>query len=97
MIDLLMVTISFLLITAVWTHMARVNASAQVPGKEDPTVTPPPPKKQLHVEMRTSDKFVLLWKTGNTTINSVDVPRQDVIVKVGTTDVVRFPDLADRI
>jgi hypothetical protein len=27
MIDLLMVTISFLLITAVWSHMARVNAS----------------------------------------------------------------------
>ena len=32
MIDLLMVTISFLLITAVWTHMARINADAQVPG-----------------------------------------------------------------
>ena len=29
MIDLLMVTISFLLITAVWTTMGRVNASAQ--------------------------------------------------------------------
>ena len=32
MIDLLMVTIAFLLITAVWTHMARINADAQVPG-----------------------------------------------------------------
>ena len=29
MIDLLMVTISFLLITAVWTNMARINADAQ--------------------------------------------------------------------
>ena len=28
MIDLLMVTISFLLITAVWSHMARLNADA---------------------------------------------------------------------
>jgi len=27
-----MVTISFLLITAVWTHMARVDMDAQVPG-----------------------------------------------------------------
>ena len=31
-IDLLMVTISFLLITAVWSQMARLNADAQVPG-----------------------------------------------------------------
>ena len=31
-IDLLMVTISFLLITAVWSHMACLNADAQVPG-----------------------------------------------------------------
>jgi len=30
MIDLLMVTISFLLITAVWTHMSRINASISV-------------------------------------------------------------------
>jgi len=38
MIDLLMVTISFLLITAVWTHMARINADAQVPGPPRPDV-----------------------------------------------------------
>jgi len=36
MIDLLMVTISFLLITAVWSHMARLNADAQVPGHPVP-------------------------------------------------------------
>ena len=38
MIDLLMVTISFLLITAVWTHMSRINADAQVPGPPRPDV-----------------------------------------------------------
>jgi len=38
MIDLLMVTISFLLIPAVWTHMARINADAQVPGPPRPDV-----------------------------------------------------------
>ena len=32
MIDLMMVTISFLLITAEWSHMARLDADAQVPG-----------------------------------------------------------------
>ena len=38
MIDLLMVTISFLLITAVWTHLARIDADAQVPGPPRPDV-----------------------------------------------------------
>ena len=53
-IDLLMVTISFLLITAVWTHMARINADAQVPGPPRPDVEQEKiePEKQLHVEMR---------------------------------------------
>ena len=66
MIDLLMVTISFLLITAVWTHMARINADAQVPGPPRPDVEQEKiePEKQLHVEMRAEDKFVLVWKQG---------------------------------
>ncbi len=54
MIDLLMVTISFLLITAVWTHMARINADAQVPGPPRPDVEQEKvePEKQLHVMMQ---------------------------------------------
>ena len=102
MIDFLMVTIAFLLITAVWTHMARINADAQVPGP--PKETPPdePPKdKQLHVEMRTPDKFVLIWKQGGTVISTIDVPRDD---KKATTEegsnhvrVVRYPELAAKI
>ena len=32
MIDLLMVTISFLLITAVWVNSSRLESSANVPG-----------------------------------------------------------------
>ena len=60
MIDLLMVTISFLLITAVWSHMARLNADAQVPGPPRPETEPTPkePDKTLHIEMKTADKFV---------------------------------------
>src|SRR5580692_11800148 len=81
MIDLLMVTISFLLITAVWTHMARINADAQVPGP--PREVEPDkvePEKQLHVEMRSPDKFVLIWKQSGTVINTIDVPRKDNLV-----------------
>jgi biopolymer transport protein ExbD len=98
MIDLLMVTISFLLITAVWSHMARLNANAQVPGQttENP-VTTVTPERQLHVEMRTPDKFLLQWKLSGAVVNTIEVPRRDVVSMEGATRVVRFPELADKI
>ena len=43
-IDLLMVTISFLLITAVWTSMGRIDAHATLPAKEG--AAPAKPKKE---------------------------------------------------
>jgi biopolymer transport protein ExbD len=99
MIDLLMVTISFLLITAVWTQMARINADAQVPGPPRPDVEQEKvePEKQLHVMMQSEDKFTLVWKQGSTTVDSIDVPRKDVILQEGSIQVVRFPDLAAKI
>jgi biopolymer transport protein ExbD len=99
MIDLLMVTISFLLITAVWTHMARINADAQVPGPPRPDVEQEKtePEKQLHVEMTAEDKFVLVWKQGATTVDSIDVPRKDDVNMQGAVEVVRYPDLAAKI
>ena len=98
MIDLLMVTISFLLITAVWTHMARIDANAQVPAIR-PDVPPEPTQveKQLHVMMQSPDKFVLVWKQGSTTVDSIDVPRREVVVRQGGAEIVRFPDLAQKI
>jgi len=46
-IDLLIVSISFLLITAVWSHMGRINANARVPGPLGPrrSVTRSSPKR----------------------------------------------------
>ena len=38
MIDLLMVTIAFLLLTAVWSQMSRIEGSARVPGPDVGTV-----------------------------------------------------------
>jgi biopolymer transport protein ExbD len=98
MIDLLMVTISFLLITAVWTHMARINADAQVPGP--PRETEPEqrePEKQLHIEMRSPDKFVLVWKQSGTVISTVDVPRKDNLQVKGDKKSIRYPELAAKI
>lgn len=97
-IDLLMVTISFLLITAVWSHMARINADAQVPGP--PREVEPDkvePEKQLHVEMRSPDKFVLIWKQSGTVISTVDVPRKDNLVVKDGKKVIHFPELAAKI
>jgi hypothetical protein len=92
-----MVTISFLLITAVWTHMSRIDADAQVPGPQRDEPRSIDQEKQLHVLMQPDDKFVLLWKQGSTTVDSIDVPRKDVIHGEGGIEVVRFPDLATTI
>ena len=99
MIDLLMVTISFLLITAVWSHMARLNADAQVPGPPRPDVEQEKiePEKQLHIEMRSTEKFTLVWKQGQTVVNSIDVPRKDDLKVDHGAKVIRFPELAAKI
>jgi biopolymer transport protein ExbD len=100
MIDLLMVTISFLLITAVWTHMARINADAQVPGPPRPDVEQDKvePEKQLHVEMRSPEKFVLIWKQAGTVISTIDVPRKDDLQTASNgAKLIRYPDLAAKI
>lgn len=97
-IDLLMVTISFLLITAVWSHMARLNADAQVPGP--PREVEPDkiePEKQLHVEMRSADKFTLIWKQSGTVISTVDVPRKDNMIVKDGKKIIRFPELGAKI
>src|SRR5579883_2220751 len=101
MIDLLMVAISFLLITAVCTQLARINADAQVPGPPRPDVEREKvePEKQLHVEMRAEEHFTLIWKQGSTTVDSIEVPRKEDDIKGegGVVTAVRFPDLATKI
>ena len=99
MIDLLVCCISFLLITAVWSQMARINADAQVPGPPNPEkeLNPQPPDKMLHVEMRQDDKFTLIWKQGPTVVNSVDVPRHAVEVDEGSIHTIRYPDLSTKV
>jgi biopolymer transport protein ExbD len=93
MIDLLICCTAFLLITAVWMRMSRVDASAQVPGKEAGPV-PTAPDKALHVAVSDPDKFSLVWKQGSTVINTVDVPRRAVVVDEHGARTIRYPDLA---
>jgi biopolymer transport protein ExbD len=94
-IDLLIVSISFLLITAVWSHMGRINANARVPGPPRPEEERDEvePEKMLTVEMKQDDKFVLIWKSGATVHATTEVDRK----KVGEKNKVRYPDLAKEI
>ncbi len=96
-IDLLMVTIAFLLITAVWTTNSRINADAQVPGPPDPNkeLTPQTPEKVLNLHVGDSE-FALVWKQGATVVSEVKIPKTTQEVG-GEAKIVRYPELAKKI
>jgi biopolymer transport protein ExbD len=96
MIDLLMVTISFLLITAVWANMTRLKADAQVPG-------PPRPcedasceekvEKKLHLFTTDGRKFRLEWREGKNVVSTTEVES----TPIAAAGVAKFPELATEI
>ncbi len=98
-IDLLMCTIAFLLITAVWVTNSRINADAQVPGPPDPQkeLNPQTPEKVLHLHINEND-FSLVWKQGATVISENKVPKTAQEMDSGDGGkTVRYPDLAKKI
>jgi biopolymer transport protein ExbD len=106
MIDLLMVTISFLLITAVWVQSSRIDANANVPGTPvevepctDATGNPCKPEARLHVQTTDPSKFLLVWKEGATVVRTAEVPREANRQRVGKDGktIVTFPALATKI
>jgi biopolymer transport protein ExbD len=105
MIDLLMVTISFLLITAVWVQSSRIDANANVPGLSeappcsDASGAPCKPEARLHVQTTDPSKFLLVWKEGGTVVRSAEVAREPTRVKSGKSGAVTvtYPALAARI
>jgi biopolymer transport protein ExbD len=92
-IDLLFVTVAFLLITAVWVTNSRINANAQVPGPPDPTNPPTqvPQEKILYLIVE-PDEFTLAWKSGNDVVSEVKVPKP-----TDPGDPIRYSDLAKKI
>ena len=91
-IDLLFVTIAFLLITAVWTTNSRLNANAEVPAQAQCGDDCPPPGKVLHVHVNEND-FTMVWKNGATTLTEQRIPRKPLEVESGGVSYVRYPDL----
>lgn len=92
-IDLLMVTIAFLLITAVWSTSSRLTANAQTPGETGCGEQCPPQGKTMHVHV-TDTEFNVVWRSGATTLTEQRIPRQGVTGEAGGTSFVRYPELA---
>ncbi len=51
-IDLLLCCVMFLLVTAVWNQLARINANQQQPGQPQQQTQPPTPKVKLILEVQ---------------------------------------------
>ena len=51
-IDLLLCCVMFLLVTAVWNQLARINASQQTPSENAPEDTPPPEEDKIKLFLR---------------------------------------------
>jgi len=95
-IDFLLCLVMFLLVTAVWSQMARLNADAQVPGPPNPDKDIEEQKKDktLHVEMKGERKFDLVWKEGTTVVNTIEVTKKQV--PFGNDGEYSYPDLAKK-
>jgi biopolymer transport protein ExbD len=93
MIDLLMVTVSFLLITAVWSTMSRIDASAQTAG--DPNAeTPPKIETRVHVEVKDDSHFTVSVRDGASVLESHDVEDRAVSVGASMPNALRYEGLA---
>lgn len=90
-IDFLLCLVSFLLITAVWSQLARMEATARVPGPD--TGTPPADVKTLHVRV-SERRFDLEWREGSTLLATSSVERKATTSGAGDPT---FPELAERV
>lgn len=72
-IDLLMVTISFLLVTAVWTSMARVPTTPRAPSEKGKEVMKEEPTA-LRVRIDADRNVALQWQKGQKVEDVTTVP-----------------------
>lgn len=87
-IDFLLCLVAFLLVTAVWSQLARLRADANVPGM--PTSVPSTSATELHVTVK-GDEFQLEWQHGQTVLASSSVVRR---AETLPDDSLRYPELA---
>lgn len=98
-IDFLLCLVMFLLVTAVWSHMARLEADAKVPSpSKQMEEEPPKPQKKMTVEIK-QDSFSVAWLLGGSSqpITSFTVARNDEAAKVDKNGNMLFKELAQKI
>lgn len=89
-IDFMVCLIAFLIITAVWTQAARLEATGR--AADELLGLPLEPRKELHL-LASAKGFDLRWQRGATVLETQHVPRTEV--SVGGEP--RFPALSDAI
>lgn len=70
-IDFLIVTVMFLLVTAVWNKLARLEANQQQPGAEAPEDAPPPEEKVKLILQVENGGYVLASTAGD----RIEIPK----------------------
>ena len=70
-IDLLLCCIMFLLVTAVWNKLARIDANQQQPGREAP-MDAPPPEERIRLFLQIKNTGYVLAATDGT---NIEVPK----------------------
>jgi len=69
-IDLLLCCVMFLLVTAVWNQLAKLNANQQQPGQQAPNEPPPEEKVKVILQVQ-ANGFVLASTAGD----RIEVPK----------------------
>lgn len=69
-IDLLLCCVMFLLVTAVWNRLARLEANQQIPGNPNPSDPPPVETIQLYLQV-TSTGYVIASSVGE----RIEIPK----------------------
>ncbi len=72
-IDLLLCCIMFLLVTAVWNQLARIDANQKQPGKQSADQPPPDVEKEKLVLFVQNSGYVLTTTNGDKT----DIPKKN--------------------
>ena len=91
MIDLLVVTIAFLLLTQTLSSLGRLDATASTSGPAgcgEPSVI-----RKLVVDARREGSFVLTWKEGENVVRSLEVPKHPQVARDGGGTKVAYPEL----
>jgi hypothetical protein len=89
-IDFMICLVAFLIVTAVWTQAARINATGKAPG--DLLGLAPEPQKELHV-LTSANGFELRWQRGALVLETQHVPRVPVMDGAEA----RYPGLSEAI